>query len=396
MPKLTTKAVEAAKAGPARREIADDVTRGLYLIIQTSGAKSWAVRYRIEGKSIKETIGPASTLGLAEARRETERRMKLVALGTDPREHARASKQADAQRRSRTFAAVAAEFIELHAKRRNRSWRHAESVLRRDVLPSWADRPIDEIRRRDVTGLVDRIAVERPYAARLMLANVRKLFAWAMEREIIETNPAAGIKAPIRIACRDRVLSDDELRRVWQAADADGYPFGRYVQMLILTGCRRSEIAGMRWEEISGDVLTIPSERYKTGRSHVVPVSRLALEVLASVPRIEGQAHVFSGRGDVPLSGFGKRKAALATAAGVEFALHDLRRTVRTGLSRLRVPFEVAERVLGHVQGGVAAHYDHHAYLDEKRGALEAWARHIESLIRPSPVNVVKLRSEGG
>ncbi|MDS4011619.1 MAG: integrase arm-type DNA-binding domain-containing protein [Defluviicoccus sp.] len=391
MPKLTTKAVEAAKAAQARREVADDLTRGLYLVIQPSGAKSWAVRYRIDGRPVKETIGPLSAFSLAVARQEADARLKLVARGIDPREEAKRAQQEEAQRSSRTFAAVAAEFIELHAKRRNRSWRYAESVLQRDAIPHWGERPIDEIKRRDVTKAIDTIAAKRPYAARHLLANVRKLFAWAMEREIIEANPAAGIKAPIRIAQRDRILSDDELRRVWQAADAAGYAFGCYVQMLILTGCRRNEIAGLRWDDIDGDTLTIAAERYKTGRALVVPLSRLALEVLASVPRIEGQAYVFAGRGDVPLSGFNKRKAALATAAGVDFALHDLRRTVRTGLSRLRVPFEVAERVLGHVQAGVSTHYDHHAYLDEKRTALEAWARHVESLIRPGPANVVSL-----
>lgn len=395
MPKLTTKAVDAAKAAQSRREIADDLMRGLYLIVQPSGAKSWAVRYRVEGRPVKETIGPVSAFGLADARREADRRLKLVALGVDPRDAARQAQQADAQRRSRTFAAVAAEFIELHAKRRNRSWRYAESVLQRDAIPHWGERPIDEIRRRDVAKVIDAIAVKRPYSARHLLANVRKLFNWAVEREIVEVNPAAGIKAPIRIAQRDRVLSDDELVRVWQAADQTGYPFGSYIKLLLLTGCRRNEIAGLRWSDIDGDVIAIPRERVKVGVPHVVPLSRLAQEVLASVPRIEGVSHVFAGRGDVAMSGFNKRKAALVAAAGVDFALHDLRRTARTGLSRLRVPFEVAERCLGHVQGGVAAHYDHHAYLAEKRGALEAWARHVESLFRPAAANVVALRGGG-
>ena len=391
MAKLTTKAIDALKPAQARREIADDLARGLYLVLQPSGAKGWAVRYRANGKPVKETIGRYPDLSLADAREQARDRLATVALGVDPREAARQAQQADAQRRSRTFAAVAEEFIDLHAKRRNRSWRYAESVLQRDAIPHWGERPIDEIKRRDVAKVIDMIATKRPYAARHLLANVRKLFNWAMEREIVEANPAAGIKAPIRIAQRDRVLSDDELRRVWLAADAAGYPFGSFVQMLILTGCRRNEIAGMRWNDIDGDTLTIAAERYKTGRAHVVPLSRLALDVLASVPRIEGRAHVFPGRGDVAMSGFSKRLKALTTAAGVDFALHDLRRTVRTGLSRLRVPFEVAERVLGHVPPGVSQHYDHFGYLDEKRIALESWARHVDGLINPQPANVVPM-----
>ena len=219
---------------------------------------------------------------------------------------------------------------------------------------------------------------------------LRKLFNWAIERGRVDANPCTVIKGP-RVQRRDRVLSDDELCRVWRAAEKTDYPFGALVQLLLLTGCRRGEIAELEWSEIDGDAITIPAARFKTGRAHVVPLSRLAIEVLAAVPRIDGGEHVFPGRGGVALSGFSKRLKALTASAEVTFALHDLRRTVRTGLSRLRVPFEVAERVLGHVQGGVAAHYDHHAYLSEKREALEAWGRHVEGLIRPSQVNVVSI-----
>lgn len=389
MAKLTTKAVDAAKAGPARREIADDLARGLYLVIQPSGAKSWAVRYRVSGRPVKETLAPLSAIALAEAREMARERLALVARGLDPRAAAMEARQAEAEARKNTLAAVADDFVRLYCQRHNRSWREQQRILQRHVLPRLGDLPIDAVRRRDVARMVDDLG-HMPQAARVALAAVRKLFNWAIERGIVEANPCTVIKAA-RVQRRDRVLSDDDLRRVWQAAEQAGYPFGPFVQVLLLTGCRRGEIADLRWDDIDGDVLTIPSERFKTGRPHVVPLSRLALEVLASAPRIEGQAHVFAGRGGVAMSGFGKRKAALVAAAGVDFALHDLRRTVRTGLSRLRVPFEIAERVRGHVQGGVAAHYDHHAYLDEKRTALEAWARHVESLIRPGPVNVVSL-----
>lgn len=393
MPKLTTKAVDAAKAAQSRREIADDVTRGLYLIVQPSGSKSWAVRYRVGGKPVKETIGPVSAFGLADAREEARQRLAMVGKGVDPRAEREAKRQAEAEAKANTVAAVANDFIRLYCRRRNRSWREQEAILRRHVLPRLGELPIDAVRRRDVARALDELG-HMPQAARVTLATLRKMFNWAIERGIVEANPCTVIKAaPIRR--RDRVLSDDELRRVWQAADACGWPFGPYVQMLILTGCRRGEIAGLRWADIDGDAFTIAAENYKTGRPHVVPLSRLAQEVLASVPRIEGVDRVFPGRGGVPLSGFSKRLKALTTTAHVDFALHDLRRTVRTGLSRLRVPFEVAERVLGHVQGGVAAHYNIHDFLSEKRDALEAWSRHVEGLIRPAAANVVALRGGG-
>ncbi len=393
MPKLTTKAVDALKPAQSRREIADDLARGLYLIVQPSGARSWAVRYRIDGRPVKDTIGSYPAVSLADAREQARERLAKIANGVDPRAEREAKRQAEAEAKANTLAAVADDFVRLHCQRRNRSWREQERILRRHVLPRLGDLPIDAVRRRDVARTLDELG-HMPQAARVTLAALRKMFNWAIERGIVEANPCTVIKAaPIRR--RDRVLSDDELRRVWHAADAAGYPFGAYVKMLILTGCRRGEIAGLRWADIDGDAFTIAAENYKTGRSHVVPLSRLALEVLASVPRIEGVDRVFPGRGGVPLSGFSKRLKVLTAAAGVDFALHDLRRTVRTGLSRLRVPFEIAERVLGHVQGGVAAHYDHHAYLSEKRDALELWARHVEGLIRPAAANVVALRGGG-
>lgn len=393
MPKLTTKAVDAAKAAQSRREISDDLTRGLYLVVQPSGSKSWAVRYRVGGKPVKETIGAYPAVSLADAREEARQRVAMVGKGVDPRAEREAKRQAEAEAKANTVAAVASDFIRLYCQRRNRSWREQEAILRRHVLPRLGDLSIDAVRRRDVARVLDELG-HMPQAARVTLAALRKMFNWAIERGIVEANPCTVIKAaPIRR--RDRVLSDDELQRVWHAADTAGYPFGGYVKMLILTGCRRGEIAGLRWSDIDGDVFTIAAENYKTGRPHVVPLSRLALEVLASVPQIEGVSHVFAGRGDVAMSGFSKRKAALVAAAGVDFDLHDLRRTLRTGLSRLRVPFEVAERCLGHTPAGVSAHYDMHAYLAEKRDALEAWARHVEGLIRPTTANVVNLRGGG-
>jgi|APTNR8051073442_1049403.scaffolds.fasta_scaffold02340_5 integrase len=410
MPKLTDKGVAALTGGNTRKEIPDTYTRGLYLIVQPSGAKSWAVRYRVDGRPVKDTIGAYPAWSLAEARGEADRRLKIAGKGADPRAARKDERRADQERRDRTFAAIATDFIERYAKPRNRHWRETHSTLERHCVPHWGDRPIDEIRRRDIADRLDEIVLSgEPYAARHVLAAVRRLFNWAVERELIDASPCDGIKAPIRVAKRERVLSDDEVKVVWNAAEASGYPFGAFVRLLLLTGCRRNEIATLRWSDIDDGqaVVTIPGERYKTGRPHVVPLSGLAQEIIAAVPKVEGCPYLFSTRrarkaveGDekkerpyVPLSGFSKMKRDFdRLTGGIDFDLHDLRRTVRTGLSRLRIADHVAERVLGHVQGGVAAHYDHWAYADEKREALEAWARHVESLIRPAPANVVPLR----
>lgn len=392
MPRLTTKSVEAAQPAVTRREVPDELCRGLYLVVQPSGAKSWAVRYRAGGRPVKDTIGAFPLMGLAAARDAAIERLRLVAAGIDPREQRKAEAEAERARKDASFSAVAADFMRLHCQRNNRSWREQERFLRAYAIPVLGDRPLGEIRRAEIARLVDEIAGEKPTTARLVLATIRRLFSWSIERGRIEHNPASRIAAP-KTGRRDRVLSDSELARVWRAAAALGWPFGAFVQMLVLTGCRRDELAGLQWTDVdeARALIAIPAERYKTGVPHVVPLSRLAVEVLSAVPRIEGAPNVFPGRGGRSLSGFTTRKHDLATAAAVDFRLHDLRRTLRTGLSRLRVPFEVGERVLGHVQGGVAAHYDHHGYLDEKREALERWAAHVEALIRPAPANVVRI-----
>lgn len=392
MPRLTAKSVEAAQPGAARREIPDELCRGLYLIVQPTGAKGWAVRYRAAGRSVKETIGAFPRMTLAAAREAALARLRLVAAGVDPRQHRAAEAERQRAAEAATFAAVAGDFVRLHCQRNNRSWREQDRLLRAYAIPVLGGRPLSEIRRAEIARLVDEIAGDKPATARLVLATVRKLFSWAIERGRIEANPASRI-AVAKVARRDRVLSDDELARVWRAAEARGWPFGSLVQMLALTGCRRDELAGLRWQDVDAarGLIVIPADRYKTGVAHVVPLSRLAAEVLAGVPRIEGVSLVFAGRGNRQISGFSKRKRDLATAAAVDFCLHDVRRTVRTGLSRLRVPFVVAERVLGHVQGGVAAHYDHHDYLAEKRAALESWASHVEGLVRPAPANIVRI-----
>ena len=236
-----------------------------------------------------------------------------------------------------------------------------------------------------------------------MLNAVGSLFKWAHSREIVETNPAVGLPRP-KLGVRQRALSDAEIPIVWTVASAAGYPFGPYIKLLLLTGCRRSEIAGLRWSEMDFEegTITIPAERYKTGRTLVVPLSAQARRLIDELPRVAAGQYVFSTTGGRrPISGYSKMMrrfdAALAkrceeeSIAPFDFDLHDLRRTARTGMSALRIAPHVAEAVLGHVLTGVAKHYDRHTYLPEKIEALSAWGRKVESQIAPAPDNVVSL-----
>ena len=205
---------------------------------------------------------------------------------------------------------------------------------------------------------------------------------------------------------RDRILSDDELRAVLKALDATAYPFGPLVRFLLLTAQRREEAAQARWDEIDLEpgTWTVPAARYKTKRANVVPLSPAARDLLASLPRIQpsptelasqvpAPVYVFTTTGDTPFSGFSKAKRALDAASKTAgWTLHDLRRTARTLMVRAGVRSEVAERVLGHVIGGVAGVYDRHDYIAEKRHALEALAGEVRRVLDPSPAKVVRLR----
>jgi integrase len=268
-------------------------------------------------------------------------------------------------------------------------------------MPHWADRPIDTIKRRDVIDLLDDIAASgRPVLANRTLAHVRKLFNWALEREIIEMTPAAHITAPGgKEAPRDRDLSDDEIRTLWPAFEEGGYPFGPMLKVLLLTGQRRGEVAKMRWTDIDLEAAqwNLPGEMTKNGRAHTVPLAPAVMEILQSLPRYAG-AYVFTTTGgERPVSGFSRSKARIEKLADGEipqWGLHDLRRTCASGMARLGVPSDHIGRVLNHAPKGVTATtYDRHTYLPEKRRALELWAAYVDGLFQPEDKKVVAFPS---
>ena len=202
------------------------------------------------------------------------------------------------------------------------------------------------------------------------------------------------------VVYRERTLADDELRRLWPACDVAGYPFGPFVRLLLLTGCRRSELAELLWSDIDLDrrEIVIPGERYKNLKAHLVPLSTQAVMLIAALPHLAGSPYVFSATGKKPLGGIFRRTHQLnelIDPALAKWGPHDLRRTVRTGLSRLGVPAEVAERCLGHLPGGIQRHYDMHQYAREKRAALQLWADHIDALVNGQCGQVVPLRTAG-
>jgi integrase len=278
----------------------------------------------------------------------------------------------------------------------NRSRSEVERVMRREVLPVWGFQPIDGIRKRDIIALIDGIADRgAKIMANRTLAHVKRLFRWAAARDIIEGDPAAHVEKPAPETRRDRVLSDDELAVIWGAAGAMGFPFGPAVQLLVLTAARREEIFGLSWREVDGNsaAIRLPAERAKTKEGRIIPLSPVALSVLDELPRFAGGDFVFGQRGQAPFANVGHAKARLdrmiAKARGEPipgWRLHDIRRTVATGLQRLRTRLEVIEAVLGHLSGsraGIVGVYQRHRFEEEAQAALTAWGEHVVRLVLP-------------
>ncbi|WP_232628899.1 tyrosine-type recombinase/integrase [Methylobacterium sp. Leaf118] len=415
---LTMKSVEAAKPDPTkRREVPDGALPSLYLLIQPSGAKSWAVRYRLDGKPKKLTLGPYPRIPLVEAREAARQALRSVAEGRDPANEKQAAK-ADEVAAAMRFGAVAADYIERYAKPRNRSWRETEAFLTRTRgddekrLPrsrsgpdKWQERDIRTISRADVLDALDAVAERAPVHANRLFAALRRFFAWTVERGILVTSPMAGLKPPSPEVSRDRVLSDAELIATWKATEEIGFPFGPVVQLLILTGQRRSEVIEAEWREFDLDAATwtIPRERAKNDRAHVVPLAPQAVEIICGLPRIGSRSRLlFTTTGETAFSGVSKaterlqRLAAAHLPGGQESApwrLHDLRRTFASGCARLGVPVHVVEKALNHVSGthgGIVGVYQRHDYGDERRRAMELWAAHLNGLLKGA-AKVVKL-----
>ncbi|MCP8939402.1 tyrosine-type recombinase/integrase [Alsobacter sp. SYSU M60028] len=402
---LTTKAVETAQPGPARREIPDGILPGLYLIVQPSGARSWAVRFRIDGRPRKHTLGAFPTVDLATARELGRAALTKVHAGVDPtdeRNERRAAAKAARNATADLMHNVSEEFLKRHVRTKTRasSARETERILNVDVLPAWKGRRVQSITRRDVIALLDSV-VDRgaPILANRVLAVVRRMFSWCVERGILEASPAAGVKAPSVERSRDRVLSDEELRVVLAAFDDIGWPFGPLFKVLLLTAQRRDEVGEMRWSEVDlgRRIWTIPRERAKNDQAHEVPLSEPVVAILKELPRIEGRAgFVFTTTGTTPLGGYSRAKSRLdgfvlarlrSENLDAEplprWTLHDLRRTAATNMARLGVSQIVVEKVINHISGslsGVAGIYNRHSFADEKRAALVAWAKWVEEL----------------
>jgi integrase len=385
---LTDKQVAALPRKRKRYVKADPELRGHYLRVPPSGPITFAAVARDPyGKQVWATLGTSSELGIDQAReraREAIRRVKDGLPAFEP-----------VPVRPDSYEAVATKWLELYVtKKALRSAAEIERLLRNFVFPVWGQRDFVSIRRSDVSKLLDNIEKGSAWNADHVLSIIRKISNWYATRDDDYVSPfVTGMRrTKSEDRERDRILDDDELRRVWRQAEADGV-FGALVRVLLLTAQRRGAVVGMKWTDITHHgVWVIPTEDRQKGNAGAVRLPAQALAIIEAQPKFSGNPHVFAAaRGPGPLNGFNKRKAAFDRDCGVTgWTLHDLRRTARSLMSRAGISDEHAEHTLGHKLQGVKKVYDRHDYLKEKSDALAKLAALIERIVHPVP-NVVPL-----
>jgi integrase len=396
--RLTTLSVDNARAHKTRREIPDAGCRGLYLIVQPSGAKSWALRYRFAGNPRKLTLD--ANLTLAQARVAATKAQAEVAAGRDPGKAKLEGIAAEREKTGQTIAWAVSQFIEKYAMKACRpiTWHQYERVLNRVVEPTWHGRSIHSIKRRDVIDLVDGIRDEHPVMANRVLAITSKMFSWLESRDEIGISPTRGVKRPAREKGRDRKLSTAELRQLLASCGQLDQTTRAFLLLLIFTGARRNEVGSAEWSQIDADKheLVIPEDKSKSHRKHTVPLSTAAWEVIESLPR-NGSKYLFPAKyGGGHFAGYAHSKRRIDALVQFEesWTWHDVRRSVASGLQELGFSVELIEVILNHTSGvfrGVTGVYARHDYADQKRAALQRWSDHLGG----ETDNVIPLRGQG-
>lgn len=388
-----------------RLVVTDENTQGLTLRVTSNGVKSWSIQYRPKGQPQRKlTYGSYPAVTLADARARAKAITAAAAVGRDlVEEEAQARADEDAAKAlalasARTVRTVVKEYITQHCKVTQRRWVLVEALFDQHVLPTLGDKQLTELRRADVLDLLDDLQHKKGLKTMVnrVHTNLKACLNWAVEREYIDANPAGVLKKRVKEVARDRTLSDAELKAVWGAADALTDPSRGLIKLLILTGQRRDECRCAVWSEIDLEekLWVLPRERTKNKREHAVPLSDEVVDLLKALPRL-GEKYVFTTDGKKPYAGQKRLKEIIDRESGVTgWTLHDLRRTAASGMAGLRISHDVIGKVLNHAKSDVTAKYNRYDYLEEKRAALAAWARHVLSVVaEKKDSKVVQLRS---
>jgi integrase len=383
--RLTKSAIDALPTPPLDVVYWDAGIPGFGVKVTPTGRKVFLVLYRIGGagsKLRKYTIGPYGRVTLHQARLAAQRVFAARLEGRDP-----ACEKREAKRR--VVADRVEDLLETFITQRlsqNRSGGEIARLLRREVGKAWNGRSIHEISKRDVVEVIS--AIEQhgaPIAANKTLKSIKTFLRWCVGRAVLDQSPAEGVPLPSKEVARDRVLDDQELAQVILAARKIGGPYGGIVELLALTGQRREEVAQLRWEELdlAQRVWGLPKSRTKNGKAHVVHLSEQSMAVLTRADR-RGPL-VFSRGGNKPFQEFSRAKLQLDQLSGVSgWRLHDLRRTCVSGMARLGIAPHVADKILNHQAGtisGVAAVYQRHEFLPERKEAVERWGAYLAQIV---------------
>ena len=362
-----------------REDFRDRGTRGLQLRSSPSGVKTFSFVFRLGSKMGRATLGKYPDVDLKFARTKADEFRKLVSQGVDPRSEKRTKRRLQEM----TVELMVHEFIQTYAKPKNSSWKQAESNLRLYLSNFYGTQPISEVTRADIHQILDDlIARDKQTAANRALAHIRKFFGWLVERGYLNHSPADHIKPRHKESERDRVLSDAEIKAIWNAAEAMSGPYSAWLKLLLLCGQRRVETASMRRSQIIDGSWHLSATDTKNKQPHIIPLPNQAQRLVDQLIEKEGNFLIKSGRnGDRPVNGFSKAKLQMDRLSGVQnWKFHDLRRTVATNLTKLGIDRLILQKIINHSERGVTQIYDRYSYMDEKREALQKWADRLDEI----------------
>jgi integrase len=408
--RLTTTSVRALKLQRGQRDktFFDDEIGGFGVRVREGGTKAWVVQYDVGGRTRKMTLGTTETLDAGKARVTAKDILAAVRLGRDPA----AEKHTARVRAAETFGALLPRYLEhKRAELKPRSFQEVVRHLEMHASPLHT-RALDAVDQRGAAMLLAKIAETRGHAAaNRARASISAYFAWLMKEGLVASNPVANTNKAPENSSRDRTPTVGELTEIWRACADNQY--GAIVRLLMLSGCRRDEIAGLRWSEVNLDdaLITLPPERTKSRREHEIPLSPAALAIIAAQPRHDGRDHIF-GRGAGGFSDYSSskreldarilaaRQAAMKKGKAIplpDWTLHDFRRAMSTTMhEQLGVAPHVVEACLGHTgtfRSGVASVYNRSSYRSEKRRAFDLWAEYLRAAIEGAGAKVVPLRA---
>lgn len=397
--KITKQTVDSCHPGERDDFLWDTKIAGFGVKVTPAGRKVYIYQYRLGGRGAKVrryTIGRHGDITADNARNEAKRLAMLVSQGVDPQ-------SAKVEQRRQAIDLAFPAYLNRFAKECLKpTWKasadEVEAMLRTYALPVLKSKALPQINRRDVSDVL-RPLKAKPATASKMYAVMRRLFRWAISEGDLDASPMEAMEPPPKPEARDRWLNDRELLTIWKATGDLGYPFGPMFRLLILSGARRNEVSDLSWTELSKDqeLWSLPAARAKNGEATTYPLSSLMMDEidkLAAKSSKKGwprKGLVFTTTGETPVSGFSRAKKRLDALieegnegeALLPWTIHDLRRTLATGMQRLGVRFEVTEALLNHKSGsrsGVAGIYQQHSWGPEKRAALQAWSDHVERL----------------